>query len=102
VGCGADELIDLLMRVTLEPGDTILDCSPTFGMYSFDAAVNNAKAVDVPRLVRARARAPAARVPRRWRGAPRAVPRRTSVWDDDSSVRAQHAPRCWVVRFRTS
>lgn len=49
VGCGADELIDLLMRVVLEPGDSILDCSPTFGMYAFDAAVNNAKAVDVPR-----------------------------------------------------
>lgn len=50
VGCGADELIDLLMRCVLEPGDTILDCPPTFTMYKFDAAVNAAGVVTVPRL----------------------------------------------------
>ncbi|MFN8413955.1 MAG: aminotransferase class I/II-fold pyridoxal phosphate-dependent enzyme, partial [Anaerolineales bacterium] len=32
-GQGADELIDLLMRVFLEPNDCILSCPPTFGMY---------------------------------------------------------------------
>lgn len=26
----------------LEPGDKIVDCPPTFTMYEFDAAVNNA------------------------------------------------------------
>jgi hypothetical protein len=50
VGCGADELIDLLMRCVLEPGDTIVDCPPTFTMYAFDAAVNAAGVVTVPRL----------------------------------------------------
>ncbi|KAK9804177.1 hypothetical protein WJX73_009301 [Symbiochloris irregularis] len=50
VGCGADELIDLLMRCVLDPGDTIVDCPPTFTMYVFDAAVNNAQFVTVPRL----------------------------------------------------
>lgn len=50
VGCGADELIDLLMRCVLEPGDKIVDCPPTFTMYAFDAAVNAAKVVTVPRL----------------------------------------------------
>ncbi|KAF8072423.1 HISN6B [Scenedesmus sp. PABB004] len=50
VGCGADELIDLLMRCTLEPGDAIVDCPPTFTMYAFDAAVNDARVVTVPRL----------------------------------------------------
>jgi len=50
MGAGADELIDLLMRCVLEPGDCILNCSPTFGMYSFDAAVNNARTIDVPRF----------------------------------------------------
>lgn len=50
VGCGADELIDLLMRCVLEPGDTIIDCPPTFTMYKFDAAVNAAGVVTVPRL----------------------------------------------------
>jgi len=49
-GAGADELIDLLMRCVLDPGDCIVNCSPTFGMYSFDAAVNNARTIDVPRF----------------------------------------------------
>lgn len=49
VGCGADELIDLIMRCTLDFGDKILDCPPTFTMYAFDAAVNGATVVKVPR-----------------------------------------------------
>jgi histidinol-phosphate aminotransferase len=50
VGCGADELIDLLMRCVLDPGDKIVDCPPTFTMYAFDADVNDAVTVTVPRL----------------------------------------------------
>jgi histidinol-phosphate aminotransferase len=50
VGCGADELIDLLMRVILDPGDVIINTPPTFGMYAFDCAVNNGVVVDVPRF----------------------------------------------------
>ncbi len=50
MGCGADELIDLLMRCVLDPGDKIVDCPPTFTMYAFDAAVNDAQVVTVPRL----------------------------------------------------
>ena len=50
VGCGADELIDLLMRCVLDADDKIVDCPPTFTMYVFDAAVNNANVVTVPRL----------------------------------------------------
>ena len=46
---GADELIDLLMRVLLEPGDCILSCPPTFGMYAFDAELNAARCIEVPR-----------------------------------------------------
>ena len=48
-GSGADELIDLIMRLFIVPGDTIIDCPPTFGMYSFDAAVNGGAVVRVPR-----------------------------------------------------
>jgi histidinol-phosphate aminotransferase len=44
-----DELIDLIMRVTLNPGDAILNCPPTFGMYAFDADLNNARIINVPR-----------------------------------------------------
>src|SRR3712207_8207276 len=36
-GSGSDELIDLLMRAFLMPGDAIVNCGPTFGMYPFDA-----------------------------------------------------------------
>ena len=50
VGCGADELIDLLMRCVLDPGDRIVDCPPTFTMYAFDAAVNGAEVITIPRL----------------------------------------------------
>ncbi|KAF8376968.1 hypothetical protein HHK36_030339 [Tetracentron sinense] len=49
VGCGADELIDLIMRCVLDPGDKIVDCPPTFTMYEFDAAVNGALVIKVPR-----------------------------------------------------
>ena len=48
-GSGADELIDLLMRVFLDPGDCIISCPPTFGMYPFDAELNAARCIEVPR-----------------------------------------------------
>jgi histidinol-phosphate aminotransferase len=48
-GAGADELIDLLMRVLLEPNDGVLSCPPTFGMYSFDGELNAARVIEVPR-----------------------------------------------------
>jgi histidinol-phosphate aminotransferase len=48
-GAGADELIDLLMRVFLEPGDSIISCPPTFGMYSFDGELNAARVIEIPR-----------------------------------------------------
>jgi len=50
-GLGADELIDLIQRLFLRPGDMIIDLPPTFGMYSFDAALNGAGVVAVPRRV---------------------------------------------------
>jgi histidinol-phosphate aminotransferase len=48
-GAGADELIDLLLRVLLEPGDCVINCPPTFGMYPFDTLLNAGQVVDVPR-----------------------------------------------------
>jgi len=48
-GAGADELIDLTMRLFVEPGDAILNCPPTFGMYPFDASIAQARVVSVPR-----------------------------------------------------
>jgi histidinol-phosphate aminotransferase len=48
-GAGVDELLDLLLRATLSPGDVVVDCPPTFGMYSFLTGVNNARLLPVPR-----------------------------------------------------
>ena len=48
-GAGADELIDLLIRLILEPNDPILSCPPTFGMYAFDGKLNAAHVIEIPR-----------------------------------------------------
>lgn len=48
-GAGADELIDLLMRVFLDAGDRVLICPPTFGMYAFDGQLNHAQVIEAYR-----------------------------------------------------
>ena len=48
-GSGSDELIDLILRLFLEPGDKVINCPPTFGMYPFSTDVCGGKVVDVPR-----------------------------------------------------
>ena len=48
-GAGGDEIIDLLLRLFTEPGQKLIDCEPTFGMYSFSARVADAQVVMVPR-----------------------------------------------------
>ncbi|MCL4488501.1 MAG: histidinol-phosphate transaminase [Chloroflexi bacterium] len=49
VGNGADEVIDLVQRVFLDPGESIVDFPPTFEMYSQCAAVIGARVIEVPR-----------------------------------------------------
>jgi histidinol-phosphate aminotransferase len=49
LGAGADELIDLLCRLFLEPGDEVIDLVPTFGMYRFSTEVAGGRVVDVVR-----------------------------------------------------
>lgn len=44
---GADELLDYLCRLFLQPGDAIINCPPTFGMYSFDAGLAGAQVIEV-------------------------------------------------------
>lgn len=48
-GAGADELIDLILRLVVQPGDAILNCPPTFGMYAFDGDLNGARVLAVTR-----------------------------------------------------
>ncbi|MEZ4836738.1 MAG: histidinol-phosphate transaminase [Caldilineaceae bacterium] len=44
---GADELLDYICRLFLSPGDAIVNCPPTFGMYSFDAKLSGAEVVEI-------------------------------------------------------
>ena len=48
-GAGSDELIDLLVRATLGPGDAVIDCPPTFGMYGFSTRVAGGRVIEAPR-----------------------------------------------------
>jgi histidinol-phosphate aminotransferase len=48
-GSGADELIDMITRLLLGPGDRVINCPPTFGMYPFDTELNAGRVVEVPR-----------------------------------------------------
>ncbi len=48
-GAGADELIDIVARAIINPGDGIINCPPSFGMYPFTAHVNSAHLINVPR-----------------------------------------------------
>ena len=48
-GAGADELIDLVLRATINPGDAVINCPPSFGMYPFSSAVNAAQLINIPR-----------------------------------------------------
>ncbi len=49
VGSGSDELIDLLCRLYLEPGDEIIDCTPTFGMYRFSTELCGGTLIEAAR-----------------------------------------------------
>ena len=49
VGNGLDEVIQMLMRVLLRPGDAILDCPPSFDMYRMEASVAYGRTINVPR-----------------------------------------------------
>jgi histidinol-phosphate aminotransferase len=48
-GNGSDEIIDLLMRLFLAPGDAVVESPPTFGMYSFNTGVVGGRIVQVAR-----------------------------------------------------
>ena len=48
-GNGSDELIDLLLRIFVGPGDQVIIPSPSFGMYSVNTEFCGGEAVLVPR-----------------------------------------------------
>jgi histidinol-phosphate aminotransferase len=49
VGAGSDELLELIPRLFLSPGDVSVIAPPTFGMYSFVTQVWGGRLVEVPR-----------------------------------------------------
>jgi histidinol-phosphate aminotransferase len=48
-GLGSDDLIDLLLRATISPGDAVINCPPTFGMYPFSTEIAGGRIIDIPR-----------------------------------------------------
>ena len=49
-GNGSDELIDLLLRIFVAPGDEVITTVPTFDMYRFCTQVCRGKVIEVVRL----------------------------------------------------
>jgi histidinol-phosphate aminotransferase len=49
LGTGSDEIMDLVLRAFLAPGDGVINCPPTFGMYPFLTRVAGARLIEVPR-----------------------------------------------------
>ena len=49
VGNGSDEVLDMIIRLLLEPGDKVLSCIPTFGMYKFLTDVAGGELVELDR-----------------------------------------------------
>jgi histidinol-phosphate aminotransferase len=49
-GNGSDELIDLLLRMFVAPGDEVITTVPTFDMYRFSTQVCRGKVIEVVRL----------------------------------------------------
>lgn len=48
-GAGADELIDLICRLVLNPGDKVLTFTPTFSYYKHVVELNGGEFVDIER-----------------------------------------------------
>jgi len=48
-GNGSDQLIDLILRLFVAPGDEVINCVPTFDMFRFSTALCNGKLVEVLR-----------------------------------------------------
>jgi histidinol-phosphate aminotransferase len=52
MGNGSDEVIDLLMRIYLDPGDEVVDFPPSFGIYQFNTQHQDARVISVERDAR--------------------------------------------------
>jgi histidinol-phosphate aminotransferase len=50
-GSGSNQLIDLLVRLLVAPGDEVINFPPAFGLYSFTTRLNYGKLVEIPRTI---------------------------------------------------
>jgi len=48
-GNGSGDLIDLILRLLVEPGDEVISCAPCYSMYRFNVEMYSGKLVEVPR-----------------------------------------------------
>ena len=48
-GSGSDELIDLVLRLFIKPGDKVINCPPTFGMYPFCTDICGGETINISR-----------------------------------------------------
>ncbi|MBN1862130.1 MAG: histidinol-phosphate transaminase [Dehalococcoidales bacterium] len=48
-GSGSGDLIDLLLRLLVEPGDEVIACVPAFSMFRFSTRMYGGRLVEVPR-----------------------------------------------------
>jgi len=48
-GSGSNQLIDLLLRLLVSKGDEVINCVPTFGLYSFSTELCGGTLIEVPR-----------------------------------------------------
>ncbi|HEY56162.1 MAG TPA: aminotransferase class I/II-fold pyridoxal phosphate-dependent enzyme, partial [Dehalococcoidia bacterium] len=48
-GSGSGDLIDLLLRLLIEPGDEVVACVPAFSMFRFSTRMYGGRLVEVPR-----------------------------------------------------
>ncbi len=48
-GAGADELIEVLFKLFFSPGDVMINCPPTFGMYTFLGQIYGVKEIVIER-----------------------------------------------------
>ncbi len=47
--CGSGELLDDILCLFIEPGDEVINCTPTFDMYRIRTLISRAKLVNIPR-----------------------------------------------------
>lgn len=49
-GCGSDEIVDIICRTYLEPGDNTIIANPTFPQYKHNALIQGATVKEIPTI----------------------------------------------------